>query len=224
MTPDLHDVVRALTEPTYEHVFQKSEGGESKVETVEHAPLFEQLRERFFPSSGSDGAGSKAALSARVPADLGAMYEYAKIAAQIGSWCRMIGLPGTRDAHTDLLAWHDKARGLLSPEQADWYRRTLTAWTNLIRNLLEPPESFVIERPCPVCRVSEWGDQINGGDRYPIEVRYRLDDTGAMVDHVARCRAPKCETVWWGREAVMELADELNEKTDPVSHDSRSAR
>jgi hypothetical protein len=39
-----------------------------------------------------------------------------------------------------------------------------------------------------------------------------------MRDEVARCRIPGgCELVWYGHDAILELAEELKEKRDPVS-------
>jgi hypothetical protein len=210
MTPDLHDVVRELTEPTYEHVFQKSEGGDGVTVTVEMPGLLEQMRQAVMPSSNSD-AGSASAKHTRSIADLDAMYEYAKMTAQIGSWCQMVRIRVTRDAVVDLVAWHDKARSVFAPEQLDWYRRTLTGWANQIRNHLEPPEAFTPHVACPVCGATGYGNAIDGGGSWPIEIRYRLDANETMTDEVARCRAT-CKTVWYGHDAIVELADECNEK------------
>jgi hypothetical protein len=216
MTPDLHDVVRALTEPTYEHHFQKRDDGEGTTVTIEFPGLLEQMRQAVLPSGQNDGAGSSSAKHTRSPGDLEAMYEYHKMAAQIGSWCQMIRLRPSRDRVADLKAWYDKARSVFAPEQLDWYRRTLAGWTATIRNHLDGPEKYVPHTACPICNTTAWGDAINGGDLWPIEVRYRIEENARgeeiTTGHVARCRAPQCGAVWHGWEAIEELGNEVREK------------
>lgn len=213
---ELRDAVDALAKPTFEHVAQKfttneHPDGEWRTHTVEIPSLLEQMRNQVNPSGDANG-GSGAAKHTRSLGDLEAMLAYAKIDAQIRNWCRVIRITPARVAETDLLAWYQRARPLLDDDQARWYRQTMQGWVNLIRNHLDRPERFTAPHPCPICKTTAWGDAIDGGDRFPIEVRYRLDDDERMVDEVATCRIPVCAAKWYGHDAVVELAEEMNEK------------
>ena len=207
-TTTLLDVVDRLTKPVFEHVAQLV-GETWKVRTVEVPPLLHLFRDAVSPSSNRD-TGSASMKSTRTPADLDAMFEFGKMVATAAGWAAEGGSTPTRDPVTDLRAWYaatlaDNAR------DDDWYRRHLSGWVAIITTHLEPPNRFVLHRPCPVCAGTTWGDAINGGDLWPIEVRYRRDDNGHTSGHTASCRIPSCNTRWIGYDAVMELAEELNE-------------
>ncbi|HEU5223458.1 MAG TPA: hypothetical protein VFU07_07230 [Candidatus Lumbricidophila sp.] len=207
----ISELVGDLTLPSFEYVFQRvEETGESRTSTVELPPLLLQLRDRVWPSGQSDGRGSKSMPSTRSLVDDTALYDYARIAAQIGDWCRMARLVATRDAIADLRAWHDHTKAVLAGDTEVFYRKQLAGWVGLIRDHLQPPERVTIEHPCPACGTTGWGDQITGGDRWPIELRYWVDESQHPHGEVARCRV--CGLVWRGRAAVEELGEELNEK------------
>lgn len=213
MTSDsLPEVIALLTAPTFEHVAQNHDGHWRPV-TAEVPPLLVLMRDAVLPSSNRD-TGSASSAATRSIADFEAMMHYGRMVAAASDWVFRAGVVPTRDPVIDLPAWHDRVRANLGDDERDWYRRHLSGWVGIIRTHLEPPERFVIEHACPVCRTASYGDAINGGDRYPIEVRYRLNESGGMVDEIATCRAPNCGTRWNGHESVMELADELNEKGD----------
>ncbi|MET0716395.1 MAG: hypothetical protein ABWY57_15930 [Mycetocola sp.] len=206
---DLLEAVDALTQPVIEHIAQKSDTGKwLKAHTVTRPPLLQQMADAVTPSSNRT-AGSAASADTRTPIDLGALFEYRKMAAQIGDWCRIVNIPPTRDAVTDLRRWYT-ARLAIADGEDRFYIRALTAWGNTIRNYLEPPESFVPEYGCPVCGATTWGDMINGGGPWPIEVKYRVDEQGITSDEVALCRP--CRAVWEGHDAIVELSDEMKEK------------
>lgn len=208
----LLEAVDALTKETHDHIAQKDDDGKwLKAHTVTMPPLLVRMHESVMPSSGTDG-GSKSAKSTRSPVDLDALFEFAKMTSQIGDWCRIAGTPVTRDPVTDLRRWYTD-RLTQTPDEHDdrFYLGQLRAWANIIRNHLYPPERFTPEIPCPVCGAKEWGDMINGGGTWPIEVRYRKDDDGTMSDETALCRP--CRTVWQGHDAIVELAEEAAEKT-----------
>jgi hypothetical protein len=205
---DLLSVVDRLTLPKFEHVAQMI-NDTWKVRSVEVPPLLELFRDAVKPSS-NNSAGSAAMKSTRSLIDGDALLEYSKMVATSAGWAHDAGSTPTRDPIVDLRAWYaatlaDNAR------DDDWYRRHLNGWVGIITTHLEPPGRFTIHRPCPVCRGTSYGDQITGGDLWPIEVRYRVDDEGRTSGHTATCRIPGCGTRWLGHDAVMELAEELAE-------------
>lgn len=205
---DLLTAVDRLTKPEHQHIAQKDDTGRwLKAHTVTHPPLLQRMHEAVHPSSNRT-AGSASSASTRSPIDLDALFEYAKMTAQIRDWCRIEHIPPHRDPVTALRQWY--VARLIHPGDDTWHIRQLTGWARIIRDHLNPPERFTVKAPCPCCLVTGYGDEINGGDTWPIEVRYRLTDDGRMVDHIAFCRA--CGTTWVGKEAVIELADEIEEK------------
>lgn len=210
-TDPLLAAVEALTKPVIDHVAQKTDTGKwIRAHTVEHAPLLEQMHDKVWPSSGNDG-NSKAAPQERSLADNNALFEYAKICSAIADWVRMAGGKPGRDPILNLCQWA-RLHMAHTNRDDDWYVRALHGWAYTIRGYLDKPRNFTIPGACPVCGATAWGDQINGGGMHVIKVEYRLDpDNGENVkDESALCQA--CRTLWSGHDAVVELADELNEK------------
>lgn len=206
---DLLDAVDELTKPEHRHLAQKDDFGKwIKVHSVTDPPLLQRMQDAVHPSTNKN-AGSAASASTRAPADLEAMFEYAKMTSQIRDWCRMQTVTVLRDPIRDLRRWYTST--LTQPVLEQFYIRQLRQWATTIRNHLDPPETFVAKHPCPVCGAQGWGDAINGGDTWPIEIRYRKDETDRVTDEIALCRP--CRAVWVGHDAILELADEMNEKT-----------
>lgn len=206
---ELLDAVDALTKEEHEHLAQKNDEGRwLKAHTVTHPCLLQRMHDAVTPSTGRDSS-SKSSASTRSPVDVQALFEYAKMTAQIKDWCLVAGVATDRDPVVALRRWYVSRLAERGRDDA-WHVRMLAGWANLIRDHLNPPRSFTITAPCPVCGTTGYGDAINGGDTWPIEVRYRLNLDGAMADEVARCRF--CQVAWQGHDAVVELADELNEK------------
>lgn len=204
---DLLGIVDLLTLPRYEHVAQEHADGNWKIQTAEVPAMLQQFGDAIHQFGERNDTRSSSPKSTRTILDLEALFEYSKMAAIAASWVRDAGRVPTRDPVEDLRTWYaftlaDNTR------DDDWYRRQLNGWVGIIRNHLEPPEAFVIEHPCPVCKATSWGNAIDGGDQWPIEVRYRKTDDGRMVDEIARCRAG-CATIWRSHAAIMELAEEL---------------
>lgn len=206
---DLLEAVDALTLVEHEHIAQKSDDGRwLKAHTVTHPSLLQRMADAVTPSTGRDNA-SKSSAATRSPVDADALFEYAKMSAAIKSWCLMVRVAPDRDPAVGLRRWY--VARLAQPGEDDaWYTRQLTSWANIIRNHLNPPQSFTIKAPCPVCLVTAFGNEIDGGDTWPMQVRYRMTDNNEMVDTMAICRA--CATVWPGYESVAELAEEVGEK------------
>lgn len=206
---DLLEAVDELTLEQHEHVAQKADDGRwLKAHTVTHASLLQRMADAVTPSTGRDNS-SKSSAATRSPVDADALFEYVKMSAAIKSWCLMVQVAPDRDPAVGLRKWY--VARLAQPNEDDaWYTRQLTGWANIIRNHLNPPQSFTIKAPCPVCLVTGYGNAIDGGDTWPIEVRYRLEDDTRVTDETARCRS--CQAVWGGHDAVRELADELEEK------------
>jgi hypothetical protein len=214
---DLLDAVEALTRATVEHhPITDVAGKYLRTHTTHLEPLLTRLRDAADPSGAATDSVASTGL-ARVPVNLTAVFEHAKITAQIRDWCRMRGVDVTRppvvDVLTDLQRWH--ASTLPDNEfNPDWPVRQLRAWAHTIEGLLDPPaRPFEAKRPCPVCGAAHYGDRINGGG-WVIEIRYDIDDAGRMVNERAVCRNPDCRTEWYGHAAVLELAEEQHEREE----------
>lgn len=210
-TDPLLAAVEALTKPVIDHVAQRTDSGRwVRTITVEHPPLLQQMHDAVTPSGGNDGNSKIASPAERAVLDVTALYEYVKITSQIRDWVRIAGGTPDRDPIVNLQRWH-----MLTQAVPDFdgtgYTRRLHGWAHHIRAMLDKPRSFTIPGACPVCGATSWGDAINGGGTHVIKVEYRLDDDGQTPkDHSALCQS--CRTVWDGHDAVVELADELNEK------------
>jgi hypothetical protein len=206
---DLLDAVDTLTKPIIEHIAQRADSGKwIRTHTVERAPLLQQMHDAVTPSGGNDGASKSSAAAERSPADLDALFEYAKITSQIRSWLVIAKLVPTHEPIDNLRRWY-VAHTAERDHVDDWYLRMLRGWAAHIKRMLDKPCSFVPEAACPVCGATEWGNMIEGGGRWPIKIEYRLAEDGVTPkDHSALCQL--CRTVWEGHDAVVELADELN--------------
>jgi hypothetical protein len=208
-TDPLLAAVEALTKPVIDHVAQKTDAGKwIRAHTVEHEPLLTQMHDKVWPSSGND-ANSKAAPQERSLADNTALFEYAKICSAIADWVRMAGGKAGRLPIDNLEQWARLHMADLDRDD-DWYIRALHGWAYAIRKFLDKPTAFTLTGACPVCHATEWGNMIDGGGMRVLRVEYVLDENERIRDMNALCQA--CRIVWEGRDAVEELADELNEK------------
>lgn len=169
--------------------------------------LLVQLRESV-SSSLNSGSGAGGSPSTRNVLDSDALFKAGVITAAIGDWCRIAGAPVTRDAVTDLRAWH--AAFLARNEPEEFYLAQMRAWAGQIRAMVNPPKTVEITASCPVCGegsyVNDMGERITN----PLVLTYRPDDGNLWRGSRVMCRA--CETVWIGGDAMEELRDELNEK------------
>jgi hypothetical protein len=202
---EILDLVDALTLPQPEKVAQKV-NNEWVTRWVSHDPLLKQLGDAVWPSGERNGGGG-GLKSTRSPADLDALYEYAKMSTAIGDWCHSVGVRATRHPVEDLRAWY--AASLSRQIDEDYHHRHLTKWVTLIRRHLHPPRSFNPTQPCPVCGKREWATPSGDGGTFPLVVEYRIGDDNQVQGERATCRA--CSTMWLGIDSVTELADELRE-------------
>jgi hypothetical protein len=201
--------VEALTKPQTRGIAEKDAAGRWKrVREVRLDPLLQQIHDRVWPSGESNG-GALTLPNERLPLDSTALYEYSKIAGQINSWVIMVRLVPTRNPITDLQRWYGAVR-LLRDWDDVWALRALRGWEEHITKLLSKTGQFVVERPCPICGTTTWGERIHGGGMWPIKVEYVLDENDHMTDETALCQV--CRTIWPDHGAIMELAEELNEK------------
>jgi hypothetical protein len=211
VTDLLVEAVEALTAPVIENIAQKDDDGNwVRTHVAVHAPLLRQLADAVNPSKNS-GAGTPATPATRSLLNFEAMFLLAKISSQIRDWCRIAKVNVTRPPHVDILADLDAWCALVGRDDTDWYVRQLRLWAGQIRDTLNPGESFEAHIVCPVCGATSWGDVINGGSSWSIQVMYRLDDTEKVTNERALCRA--CNTLWQGHDAVKELSDEAKEAT-----------
>jgi len=204
----LLDAVDDLTKSRIEHMTQTADDGSYvKAHSVEHPALLHQLRDAVNPSSNT-AAGSSSLKSTRNLIDSDALFEYGKMTAAIGDWCRIVNIQPTREPVADLRQWYIAYDRTGADDQ--WYISELRRWANLIRNILEPLKRIEVTTPCPVCGKRTWLDLDGKEMIFPVVIQYRLPKTGEAIHPNAICRA--CETVWEGIAAVEELGEELNER------------
>lgn len=211
---DLLTAVQALTRPQVEHFTQKDDdGGLVKIHSIEHACLLDELAAAVNPSTNKS-AGSASMASTRNLIDSDALFEWSKMSAAIGGWCRIVGVTPTRNRVHDLDAWYVRFTAIphLDDNDIEWYRIELRRWANLIRNMLEPPKRFELTTPCPVCKSDTWVNPDGETVRHPILVQYRVSPEGAPVKPSARCRNEDCDAEWDSIEAIEELGEELQER------------
>jgi len=227
---DLLAAVDELTKPTTDHVRQYDDDGTSlaihrcmdgnqegacsglALHAVTHPPLLHQLRDAVTPSTGND-AGSKSAIAnERNMVDSTALYEYARMAAATGDWCRMTGAPVTRDPVTDLRAWYAAWIGHHDRDDR-WYTAELRRWASIIRNHLQPAKRLEVMSACPICGPGPWVDADGETQANRLTLTYRKHEDGTITDKRTICRNPACGAVWEGEDAMVELAEEVSAPT-----------
>jgi hypothetical protein len=205
---EILDLVDALTLPQPEKVAQKV-NNEWVTRWVSHDPLLKQLGDAVWPSGERNGGGG-GLKSTRSPADLDALYEYAKMSTAIGDWCHLVGVRATHHPVEDLRAWY--AASLSRQIDEDYHHRMLSQWVGKARAQLRASKVVPLGIACPVCGRREWSVLVDGehlGGTFPLRVEYWMDDDERVRDVRALCHA--CSTAWIGAEAVTELADEVND-------------
>lgn len=201
---ELNDVVDDLTLPRN----VKIETDDGHTWATEDA-LLVQLREAV-SSSLNSGSGAGGSPSTRNVLDGDALHKAAIITSAIGDWCRIIGAAVTRDAVTDLRAWHAAFIGRNEPEE--FYIRQMRAWAGQIRAMTNPPKVIEITAPCPVCGEGSYVNDLGERITNPLALTYRPDSDHMWKNSRVMCRA--CEAVWVGGDAMEELRDELNDKEE----------
>jgi hypothetical protein len=140
---------------------------------------------------------------------------YTEIEQAVRRWARVAGYDRTGDwPEPETLLRHWYARTYLD-NSLDITAHALTCrgWTYRIRELLDPPARFDIDRPCPICRVHTFTKEADGLDRI---VRALHGAERAPDLYRVTCRS--CGATWDGLEAAQELADELKTTSIPVQH------
>lgn len=183
---DLLDIVDDLTLPKPVKV-QTDYGHTWATEDA----LLVQLEDAVHSSIGAGSGGSSAPWEKNL-LDSAAIHEAAKITSMIGDWCRIVGAKVTRNATTDLRAWH--AKFLTSNEPDEFYITKMTKWAALIRTILNPPRSVEITAPCPECGKHEYTNDTGETVRNPLVLTYRPDTGSIWQDAKAQCRA--CNETW----------------------------
>lgn len=199
---ELNDVVDDLTLPRN----VKIETDDGHTWATEDA-LLVQLREAV-SSTLNSGSGAGGSPSTRNVLDGDALHKAAIITSAIGAWCRIAGAEVTRDAVTDLRAWHAAFIGRNEPEE--FYIRQMRAWAGQIRAMTNPPKVIEITAPCPVCGEGSYVNDLGERITNPLALTYRPDSDHMWKNSRVMCRA--CEAVWVGGDAMEELRDELKEK------------
>jgi len=205
----LLDVIDQLTLPHIEHMRQVADDDTFiGLHTVEHPALLDQLKAAINPSSNT-AAGSASLKSTRNLIDSTAMFEYGKMSAAIGDWCRTWDAPVTRDPIVDLRQWYIAySRGSDDPQ---WYVRELNRWAGLIRNMVTNDVARIPQRiPCPVCKAVTFTNDDGEVVPFPLLVEYRKPESVSDRIHPKiTCRNPDCGAEWDGFEAIAEMGEEV---------------
>lgn len=211
---ELLDAVDSLTKPERRPFKQDIMMGGRVVgqqsRTIELPPLLTRLAEAVTSSIGSGGRSSGSSPWTMNPLDSDALFEFGKITAAIGDWCRMVGVIQSRDAVVDLRRWHAAYLGKVDHSGDEFYTGQLRQWKGIINVKLDPARKFEIELPCPVCGKAKWTDAEGNEIPFPIVVEYRDYGTAEAIKPRAMCRA--CLIVWQGFGSIEELGDELKER------------
>lgn len=173
----------------------------------EQRPLLTLLAEASVPTLTATGRGST--IGPRLAFDPAASELHAAIRTRIIRWAIDAGVPrhwALTDAH--LIDWRDAAQ-LLTAWHArtlhtDPYRwtPTLHGWVATITTLvIDPPDRFVIDAPCPHCG-QRWTIDHDGIRQDALQVTVN-DATDAMT----LCRS--CGATWTGIDGAEHLAELL---------------
>lgn len=224
---ELLDAVDALTKPSRERVTQEImktrlqpdgrpalDGNNEPIRdpkgqqtlTIEHPPLLQQLEDAIASTIGAGAGRSMLSKHALNVLDSDALFKFVKIRSAITDWCRIVNVRATRHAVHDLRAWH-AARLATRATDDDWHIEQLRAWAGLIKAKLNPPQTWEIKDPCPICRSATWESEDEQGNPVtlprPLIVEYHPDRDDILVTAKATCRA--CGHEWRGRDALRAL-------------------
>lgn len=195
-----------LTKPERRKVIQDGPIGTGldgqKVATVELPPLLDQLTQAIRASIGGSSRGASLAFEGAV-LNTAALFTAMKISAQIGDWCRMVGVKPVKDSTKDLRAWYVARQGTRQ-ESDEWHTQQLRKWAGQIRGLLDPPRERDLDDACPTCGATAWWDQKTGTKFLrPLVIQYRPHDPDMIQQAKALCKA--CDAVWGVRALAYEL-------------------
>lgn len=213
---DLREAVDALTLDHVEHLPQRADDGAwLRVHTVVQPAALARLAAAVASSTGSGGRRSGSDRWAMNVLDSDALFQAAKIRAAITDWCRLAGVPVTKDLVRDLRAWCDAVeRGRPGPEweraaapALDGYVERLRGWLRSIEAKLDPPRRVELRSACPVCGATHWESAEGISAPFPLVVEYHDYGTAESVRPRAVCRA--CRIEWDGLGAIEELGEEL---------------
>lgn len=221
---DLLAAVQALTRPTVEHIKPCDDSGRPlpthtcaqlcnglSTHTVERPSLLVQLAEAVKPSTNTT-AGSSSLAHTRNIIDGTALFHLAKISPAIRDWCRLVKVVPTTDPSGNLDRWY-VAFARYESDTTAWYAGELHKWARTIGNLTNPPVQEELPYPCPIHTPgNEWTDDMGNGGLHPLVLEYRRSEDGEVSDERVRCRHGECSSIWPGMEAIIELAEETEEK------------
>lgn len=158
-------------------------------------------------SSLNSGSGAGGSPWTRNVLDAFALYKAAMIESAIGDWCRIEKIPATRDSIADLRAWY--VARLTSGESSDFYLAQLRSWADQIREMVNPPKTIEITKPCPACGQGVFTNEMGEVVRNPLVLQYRPESGSIWQDAKATCRA--CKTVWEQEWRLRELSHAIDE-------------
>lgn len=172
--------------------------------------LLVQLEEAIASGLGSPSGGT-AAPWARNLLNTDALHTAGMIVTQIGDWCRMVKAPVTRNATTDLRAWHTAFTSTEGESLDDFYVKKLNDWATQIRGMLNPPKTLELTAPCPECLESFYLNDEGDPVPNPINVNYWANGVTVWDGAKAKCRA--CGHEWrgqWELRALRHAVDDMD--------------
>jgi hypothetical protein len=179
--------------------------GEPRVQAF--APLIDELAAMVNPSKNSRGGGGLP--STRNLLDVKALDLLMHIQDVTRAWLQEWGIPGSKDAKTDLIRFKGMLDNLHHTQTIDttqWERLTAypDTWAARIWDLLEPPlQRPLRDSPCPRCGAAKTTNEIGETiDALVLEQRYGQEPT-------AVCRAGDCTGTWVGEDGLKGLGREL---------------
>lgn len=177
MTPDIHDLVRELTE-AHQHAepYQRREGGTTWTDRhITRVPsLLDQLQHADQPSTGAGGAGG---YDSRPAASLEALDTLIRIDLEAARWVRDLGEDDPGDTAACIRKLHGLHASATEPAQRD-IERDIRRWWNQARIATgwDSP-AWRPDNTCPLC-----------GKRGTLRVR--------LSAHAAICIEGACRTTW----------------------------
>lgn len=205
----LLDAVDALTARWSHRVEQpETEDQPAKTTIIRHRPRLQMLADAIITSTNKDGGGALA--RERDVMNSTAAQMLVDYRRAINKAAATLDVP-PGDPIPTLRAWYVASRAKITTDawENEWVD-TLTGWARDIDNLLNPPETVIVEAACPLCESAFFTDKDKRELPWPI--RARKWDIRQHGTDAADASCLVCGAKWDGITAIRELAYELESR------------